>query len=302
MPRRYRSFVSDSARWQGFGFRPGDIVISTPPKCGTTWMQMLCALLIFESPDLDRPLSLISPWLDMQARPLDEVVADLAAQRHRRFIKTHTPLDGLPFDERVTYVCVGRDPREAWLSWDHHIANMDLEVLVAARAEAVGLDDLEEFGPLPEAPHEPVERFLLWLEDPRPLTENLHNLAGMLHHLGTFWSRRDEPNVVLFHYGDLVGDLLGEMGRLASHLDLDVSAALLAELAEAATFEQMKGRANVLAPNSTQALWRDTAGFFHHGPGRQWQSMLDEDDLRRYDERVASLAEADLAAWVHRPG
>lgn len=30
--------------------RPGDIIISTPPKCGTTLTQMMCALLIFDSP------------------------------------------------------------------------------------------------------------------------------------------------------------------------------------------------------------------------------------------------------------
>ena len=41
---RYRSLVADSARWDGFAFRTGDIVISTPTKCGTTWTpQMLCA-------------------------------------------------------------------------------------------------------------------------------------------------------------------------------------------------------------------------------------------------------------------
>ena len=81
---------------------------------------MICALLIFQTPTFDRSLDLISPWLDMLTRPLDEVVADLDAQQHRRFIKSHTPLDGLPFDERVTYICVGRDPRDVAISWDHH--------------------------------------------------------------------------------------------------------------------------------------------------------------------------------------
>ena len=100
---RYKNFIFDSARWDGWTFRPGDIVISTPPKCGTTWMQRICALLIFQTPDLEKPLTSISPWMDMLTRPLADVRADLAAQRHRRFIKTHTPFDGLPFDERVTY-------------------------------------------------------------------------------------------------------------------------------------------------------------------------------------------------------
>src|SRR5689334_24191330 len=93
---RYRSIVADSARWDGFAFRPGDVVISTPPKCGTTWTQMLCALLIFDGPDFPAPLDQLSPWLDMSTRPLAQVMATYAAQPHRRIVKTHTPLDGLP--------------------------------------------------------------------------------------------------------------------------------------------------------------------------------------------------------------
>lgn len=62
VPVRYRSIASDSARWDGFPFREGDIVISTPPKCGTTWTQMICALLVFGTPKLDRPLVQISQW------------------------------------------------------------------------------------------------------------------------------------------------------------------------------------------------------------------------------------------------
>ena len=55
--KRYRSVVADSARWGGFAFRPGDIVISTPPKCGTTWMQTLCAMLVFDATEFNPPLA-----------------------------------------------------------------------------------------------------------------------------------------------------------------------------------------------------------------------------------------------------
>ena len=81
---RYHSIISDSIRWEGFALRGGDIIISTPPKCGTTWTQMICALLIFQTPDLPKPLDQLSPWLDQLLRPLDSVVADLEAQQHRR--------------------------------------------------------------------------------------------------------------------------------------------------------------------------------------------------------------------------
>ena len=51
-PVRYQSDEEDSGRWLGFPFRDGDIVISTRSKSGTTWVQMICALLIFQTPEL----------------------------------------------------------------------------------------------------------------------------------------------------------------------------------------------------------------------------------------------------------
>src|SRR2546426_3439564 len=142
--RRYEASMYDSNRWDGFELRPGDIVISTPPKCGTTWTQMICALLVLQTPELYRPLGLISPWVDMLTRDLDSVISDLEAQRHRRFIKSHTPLDGLPFDERATYICVGRDPRDAALSYDNHVANLDVDSLLVALQRATGPEGLTE--------------------------------------------------------------------------------------------------------------------------------------------------------------
>ena len=84
----------------GFPFRQGDIVISTRSKSGTTWMQMICALLIFQTPELPAPLGELSPWLDWLVTPPRQMFARLAAQTHRRVIKTHTPLDGVPIDPR----------------------------------------------------------------------------------------------------------------------------------------------------------------------------------------------------------
>src|SRR6476661_954522 len=131
-PVRYRSTVWDSNRWQRFSARADDIIISTPGKSGTTWMQMICALLIFQRTTFDRSLDLISPWLEMQTRDISDVIENLEAQQHRRFIKSHTPLDGLPYEPSITYICVGRDPRDVAISWAHHQDNLNLEALFTA--------------------------------------------------------------------------------------------------------------------------------------------------------------------------
>jgi hypothetical protein len=295
--RRYRNFVYDSARWDAFEFRDDDIVISTPAKCGTTWMQMLCALLLFRTPDLPAPLADLTPWLDMQTRPLDDVLSQLDAQRHRRFIKTHTPLDGLPFDRRVTYLHVCRDPRDVALSWDNHMANMDLDRFVTTRIDAVGIDDLQDIGftPPPPPPEDPVDRFWLWV-DGDPVAGDTSGLAQLVHHAATFWARRGDDNVHLFHYGDLRTDLAGEMTRLAGVLGVD---APTDELVAAATFEAMKSRADDIVPNSDTPFWKSNARFFDRARSGDWRSFLDDDGLRRYDKAVVALAPQDLSDWIH---
>src|SRR5215207_4899670 len=217
MPTRYRSLISDSVRWDGFEFRPDDIVISTPPKCGTTWTQMICALLIFQRAELGAPLSTLSPWLDMVTRARSDVFAALEAQTHRRFIKTHTPLDGLPVEPGVTYVCVARDPRDVALSMDAHRDNMDLERFLAARAEAARIDGIELEEPVPpsERPDDERERFWRWVDDDTPPPQAASSLLRTLWHLRTFWDQRSNPDIVLLHYDDLLRDLEGSMRRLA---------------------------------------------------------------------------------------
>lgn len=50
--RRYMSADEDSGRWDGCGFRDGDLLISSRSKHGTTWLQMLTLLLIHQTREL----------------------------------------------------------------------------------------------------------------------------------------------------------------------------------------------------------------------------------------------------------
>ncbi|MEY2450727.1 MAG: aryl sulfotransferase [Acidimicrobiaceae bacterium] len=299
--RRYRSLLQDSRRWDGFEFRDDDIVISTPSKCGTTWMQMQCALLLFQSTALPAPLTRLSPWLDVQTEKVESVFAELAGQTHRRFIKSHTPLDGLPYDPRVTYITVGRDPRDVAISWDNHFNNMNLETIINHRVETAGMDDFEELMPngFPQSPEDPVERFWKWIEPGDLTDDDVSGMVSMVNHLRTFWEQRDDDNVALFHYADMKADLDGEMRRLASVLDVAVDESTWAGLVSAATFDRMRDRAEELAPQVTHGFWNETSRFFNKGSSGQWQSYFGPGDVARYEARLHELATPDLAAWMH---
>ena len=294
---RYRSFVADNARWEGFALRPGDIIISTPAKCGTTWMQMICAVLVLDTTELPLPLDVLSPWMELQARAREEVIADLDAQRHRRFIKSHTPMDGLPQDPDVTYICVGRDPRDVALSWDNHMANLDLAAVIAARQKAVGLDDIAEF--FPNGPPQPAAtlngRFHEWLTRDQAHETGTSSLAGTIHHLSTFWAVRHQPNVVMIRYEDLLKDLEGQMRDIAARLGVKPAPERWPSLVNAATFNQMRASADTLVG----PYWKDTRRFFHRGATGQWREVLTAEDLDNYWARIEPLASPDLLTWLH---
>ncbi|HWD56017.1 MAG TPA: sulfotransferase domain-containing protein [Acidimicrobiales bacterium] len=292
--KHYRSPDEDSARWWDFEFRDGDVVVSTRSKSGTTWVQMICLLLVFGDPRLPGPLGELSPWLDWLVSPKEEVYALLDAQQHRRVIKTHTPLDGVPLDDRATYVVVARHPLDMAVSLYHHSANIDR----ARMAQLTG-----RAAPLPPdrarpALHEWLVGFIDRRVDPRGLG-HLDTLPGAMLHLSDAWARRARPNVVLLHYDDLLADLEGTMRALASRLGVSVEHRRWPALVSAATLRSMRDSVPSVLPD-TRGVLKDPSAFFRRGSSGEGTSILTAEELARYRARVAVLAPADLLAWLHR--
>lgn len=155
----------------------------------------------------------------------------------------------------------------------------------------------------PPPPLDPVDRFWAWADSDllNDTTSFGVSLANLVNHVRTFWDRRNEPQVALFHYADLKADLPGELRRLARLLSIEISDERVDELVAAATFDRMRGRADELAPGVDHKLWRSNENFFRSGTSGQWRSLLDSAALDRYRSRVAELAPPELVEWLHRP-
>jgi aryl sulfotransferase len=290
-PVRYLSADEDSARWAGFPFRAGDIVISTRSKTGTTWVQMICALLIFQQPQLEAPVGSYSPWLDWLIRPKEEVFAQLQAQPHRRFIKTHTPLDGIPLDPRATYLVVGRHPLDAAVSLYYQGQNINR----ARQRQLTGHPP-----PEPRQPRKPVRDWLLgWIGNDASPRQEMDSIRGVLGHYSDAWARRCEPNIVLLHYADLSADLDREMRQLAHRLGIPVPESAWPGLVEAATFASMRAAAEKIT-GSGQILNSATA-FFRRGASGAGSELLTAGELEHYYARAAELAPAEMLHWLQRP-
>ncbi len=210
-------------------------------------------------------------------------------------------MPGIPLREGVTYICVGRDPRDVALSRDDHLANMDWDAFHVQRVAAArgdGLPDPEKTTPPPLDQLTDRDRFWRWVDDDTPSGAPSSGLLRTLRHIDSFWDARDTVNVVMLHYHDLKTDLDGQMRALAARLGIDVPDGRWASLVEAATFASMRRDSARTVPST--GIWKDQDGFFKSARSGAWRDLLDDDDQRRYEDRVASLIAPDLATWLHR--
>ena len=284
----------DSGRWANFLPRDSDIIISTPYKAGTTWIQRICALLIFQSVELDKPMSRISPWLDQLVYPIEDVIDRYEAQTHRRFVKTHTPLSGLPYFPNVTYLVCGRDPRDIFISMENHYASIDMPKFLDILAR-----NNDAVDPPPSLPDDVNERFELWLTcESFPWELDGFPFWSVFHHLQSFWLYRGLPNIHFIHYADLQADLAAEMRRIASILEIETDDNKWPDLVKAATFSEMKQRYEEMAPNMDQAIWHDGSKFFNKGTSGQWHEILSAESVVLYDAAKQEKLEPSLAEWI----
>jgi aryl sulfotransferase len=282
--RVYNTGFSDGRRWERFEHRPGDIVIATPAKCGTTWTQSIVASLLFPDGDCPGPVVVVAPWVDGRIEPTDAVAKRLERQEHRRFVKTHTPADGVPFWPTARYIIVIRDPRDAFMSLDNHMRKIKPEVVERINAEA-GEDGSDQIGWTGDV----AKDFTFFLDSPD---------ANPITYLASWWPRRVEANVLFVHYNDLKADLDGEMRRIASFLDIDVPDDKWPVVVERCTFEAMKARPSEIGPFEF-VFEGGTDSFLFKGTNGRWRDYLTQSELDRYARAVAdSGLPSEAARWL----
>ncbi|MEH6361209.1 MAG: sulfotransferase domain-containing protein, partial [Amylibacter sp.] len=236
LPQRtttYSGPITDSTRWDGFDMRADDVFICTPPKCGTTWSQSITCMMIHGRPDFDDGLWKLSPWLESQTHPIEVVNENLSVQTHRRCIKSHTPMDGIIYDPRVTYIAVYRHPLDVHFSMRKHVANMTGDVL----------DHL--------FPGDPRHNALMFINDMAPAGDcDYLTLDTLIKHYKSFKEWEHLPNVHLLHYADMRADLPAAMARFAEILDYTFDDETMAALIKGAGFDEMRKNPNRFTPSA----------------------------------------------------
>jgi len=288
--REIHNHHMDSTLWNDFAFRDDDIIIGTYAKAGTTWMQQIVGQLIFDGDD-EVDVATESPWIDMRLPPKDIKMEMVEAQTHRRFLKTHLPVDAFVFKPTVKHLYIARDGRDVMWSMHNHHKAFTPEFYTMLN-EAPGL-----VGPPLEPPVEdPREYFLEWFNtDGFPLWPFWENIR-------TWWDIRKLPNVQLVHFNDLKADLEGSIRRIADFLEITPSPEKWPAIVEHCTFDYMKGSAEKVTPLGGAPFKGGAKTFINKGSNGRWRDALSKEESDRYEARALNELGPECAAWLKDGG
>lgn len=217
---------------QKMQWRDQDIVISVPPKSGTTWtMNIVYQLLNGGNPDFQSVYAEV-PWIEFINRPgqPDEEVLDrLAAMptNQARAFKTHSAPPDVPFikaepDKNVRYIVICRNPEEAIVSFKPFMEKHTdaWYELWGMPKDAMSRDNFADFY------YEIV---------------NEAGLQGMFFgFLAAWWPLRFQSNVLFLHFADLKSDHEGSLQKIADFLSIQPSETEWESIREYTGFAWMK--------------------------------------------------------------
>jgi aryl sulfotransferase len=301
--RVYKNHHLDSTRWDVYAPRAGDIIVSTSYKSGTTWAQQILAWLLRGEADAVGEIRAISPWVDacfmgIEKESLRELLAELPDQR---FLKSHLPLDGLPYFPEVHYIIVGRDPRDVFMSLHNHYGSYtDLIFEIMNDPERLVGE------PLPACPEDPRELWRDWISrgsfewesEGFPFWTNMG-------HTQSYWEYRHLPNFLFLHYSDMLVDLEGAVRKIVAFAGIDASEERIHQTVEETTFARVKQRVEALTDeeDSSRIVFNGGAGtFFNKGINGRWRDVLSQDDIALYEAAKLRVLSPDCAAWLERGG
>jgi aryl sulfotransferase len=276
----------DSTIWNDFPFRDDDIIISTYAKSGTTWMQQIISQLIFNG-QAGLPVADMSPWMDLRVPPVPVKMQIVEAQEHRRFLKTHLPIDALVFSPKAKYIYMGRDGRDVlWSLYNHHCSAN--EKWYGTMNQTPGL-----VGPPMGKPEGDIkEYFNNWLNN------DGYPFWSLWENVNSWWSIRELPNILFVHFANLKKDMPGEIRKIAAFLEIPINESTWDKILEHCSFNYMKENATASVPLGG-IFWDGGAKtFIHKGKNGRWRDVLTEEESANYERVAEEKLGSACAHWL----
>ncbi|MEO5599190.1 MAG: sulfotransferase domain-containing protein [Novosphingobium sp.] len=208
-------------------YQPGasDVLVCSYFKSGTTWLLQIVTQIAWKGrAEFDSMFS-VAPWPDgppvMRSMliPLSNPSPAQLSPTGLRAIKTHLNAGLVPWRAEARYIAMTRDPKAVAVSGYHFF-----------KAAA--------FGPS-------MPPFWNWVAQ---FTTRRFFIGSWAVHLSSYWSRRDEPNVLFLNYEELRGNPAQGIDRIAAFMGVTLTEEARAAVIERSSFAAMKQQESKFEP------------------------------------------------------
>ncbi len=199
-----------------FRARESDVLITTPPKAGTTWMQQILYQLRSGGDDKFTSIDEVVPWLEItrEGKNWQQILQQFEDLPEPRLFKTHCTAEQTPGIGTANIILTSRDPRDCCVSFYHHIMNMT--------------DEARQHKEIP-APASFDEHVELWLK-----------FAAWYRNVKSWWPHKDNPKVLWLRYQDMKADFEVNLDRIIAFLQWQISDSQKEKVIEYSSFNWMK--------------------------------------------------------------
>ncbi len=199
-----------------FQARDSDVLITTPPKAGTTWMQQILHQLRTGGDASFSSIDEVVPWLEIQrsGKSWQQVLQHFETLAEPRIFKTHCTAEQTPGIGTAKIILSSRDPRDCCVSFYFHIMNMTDEARTKAGIE------------MPASFEQHVEQWLAF--------------AAWYRNVASWWPYFDHEKVLWLRYQDMKADLAATVDRITEFLQWQVSPAQKQRVLAYSAFSWMK--------------------------------------------------------------
>ena len=214
--------------WKAFVPRPSDVIITTFPKSGTTWMQQIAHTLRTGGDMSFDEITSVVPWLEIAHSMGIDLDAPHAAEP--RVFKSHLAADEIPVGAR--YVCAVRHPADVLKSYYNFMSGWFFE------HGSVSIEDYAQ------------ATFF-----------NAEGSDNYWHHFVSWWNRRGDEDVVLLCYEDMQAAPETAIRRIAEHCGIDLTPELLQLTLKHSSHAFMKQHASQFDENATKTALDEICGL-----------------------------------------
>ncbi|XP_077171863.1 sulfotransferase 1C1-like [Paroedura picta] len=254
----------------GFAARPDDLLISTYPKAGTTWIQEIVDMLQ-QGGDPQKcaraPTHKRIPYIDLFfPKPMTSGLEDAEAMPSPRTLKTHLPVQLLPpsfWEQNCKIIYVARNAKDNAVSFFHfHHMNQGLP-------EPGNWDQfLEDF-----------------------LAEKVIR-GSWFDHVRGWWEAKEKHPILYLFYEDIKEDPAREIQKVAQFLGIELTEPVLKRIVHHTTFESMKNNPMANYSSLPSSLLDQTVSpFMRKGTVGNWKEYFTVAQSERLDEICARKLE-----------